>query len=162
MAEIQTYPAITSLTDDDVVVVMDAPGSGSRAIKLLSGADLRALVGGVALTKVGGGKDTVVTANTGTSYGINLANGNAFDLTVTGNVTFTLAGATAGVLCTAVVCLRRDATGTRTIAWPASLKWLGATPTWGIVASKVAGVATLITFDGGTSWFGTSTGEEQA
>lgn len=102
----------------------------------------------------GGGREASVVANTGSSYQISLFAGNVFDLTVTGNVTFSLIGAVAGTACSATVVLRRDSNGSRTISWPGSVTWVGGAPSWETTPNAVAGAATLLTLDGGTSWLG--------
>lgn len=140
-------PVVQSTTDRGKVerVKLSGPADGTEETEWIYGA---------------GGYDAVVTANTGTSYGVNMALASTFDLTVTGNVTFTFAGATSGVASSFTLILRRDATGTRTITFPASVKWLGAVPTWGTAASKIAGVASFLSVDGGTTWLGMFAGAE--
>lgn len=70
---------------------------------------------------VSSGLDVAITANTGTAYTVNLANGSLFDLTLTGNCTFTFPTATLGTKFT--LLLQQDATGSRTITWPISVRW---------------------------------------
>ena len=67
---------------------------------------------------------TMVTANTGTAYTIDLANGTCFNLTLNGNVTFTFpATGTANIMREFWIYLNRDATPNRTITWDADIKW---------------------------------------
>jgi hypothetical protein len=53
-------------------------------------------------------------------------NGTAFDLTLTGNIAPTLINTSDNFAYT--LYLQQDATGGRTATWPASWKWVGATP----------------------------------
>lgn len=126
----------------------DLGGSGSTATS--------PVVAGYAKA-TGGGAETVVTANTGTAYTINLASGNVFNLTLTGNVTFTFSGATSGKACSFAAYLKQDATGSRTATWPGSVKWSGGAPTLTTTASAVD-VAVFESLDGGTTWYGSLVG----
>ena len=60
--------------------------------------------------------EEVATANTGTAYTIDLANGSVQILTLTGNCTFTFPTATAGR--SFIMILKQDGTGSRTVTWP--------------------------------------------
>jgi hypothetical protein len=80
--------------------------------------------------------EEVATANTGTAYTISLAGGSVQILTLTGNCTFTFPTATAGQ--SFILLLKQDGTGGRTVTWPASVEWPGATaPTITSTASKL-------------------------
>lgn len=105
----------------------------------------------------GGGAETIVTANTGTAYTINLANGNVFNLTATGNVTFTFSGATSGKACSFALYLKQDATGSRTVTWPSGISWSGGAPTLSTAANAVD-VLVFETLNGGTNWYGSLVG----
>lgn len=105
----------------------------------------------------GGGLEKSVTANTGTAYTVNLANGNVFNLTVNGNVTFTFAGATNGSACSFSMYLKQDATGSRTVTWPSSVKWSGGAPTLSTAANALD-VLVFESLDGGTNWYGSLVG----
>lgn len=95
------------------------------------------------------------TANTGTTYTIDLANGTLQILTLTGNCTFTFPTATAGKSFT--LFLKQDATGSRTVTWPAAVKWPGGTaPTITSTASKLDKY--IFTSDG-TNWYGSNAGQ---
>ena len=72
------------------------------------------------------GSSTIVmcTANTGTAYTIDLANGTCFNLTLNDNVTFTFpATGTAAVMKEFWIYLNRDATASRTVTWDTDVKW---------------------------------------
>jgi hypothetical protein len=95
-------------------------------------------------------KENTVTANTGGAYTINIANGTVQVLTLTSSCTFTFPTAVAGK--SFLILLRQDGTGSRSVTWPASVKWPGGTaPTLTSTASR----QDIISFvSDGTSWFG--------
>ena len=95
------------------------------------------------------------SANTGTSYTIDLANGSVQILTLTGNCTFTFPAATAGRSFTLV--LTQDGTGSRTATWPAAVKWPSATaPT---ITSTASRADKYIFTANGSSWLGSNAGQ---
>lgn len=99
--------------------------------------------------------ETPVTANTGTAYTIDITNGTLQILTLTGNCTFTFPTATSGK--TFMLLLKQDATGGRTVTWPASVKWPSSTaPTITSTANKLDKY--VFTADG-TNWYGTNAGQ---
>ena len=99
--------------------------------------------------------EETATANTSTAYTISLLNGTLQILTLTGNCTFTFPTATAGR--SFMMFLKQDATGSRTVTWPASVKWPSSTaPTITATASK--GDKFVFTADG-TNWLGSVAGQ---
>ncbi|TAH34279.1 hypothetical protein EYC59_03100 [Candidatus Saccharibacteria bacterium] len=88
---------------------------------------------------------------------MDLANGNVFNLTLTGNVTFTFSGATSGKACAMSIYLKQDATGSRTVTWPAAAKWSGGAPTLS-TAANATDIVVFETLNGGTTWFGSLVG----
>jgi len=86
--------------------------------------------------------------------------GNAYVVTMTANITsisFSNVPA-AGSVFTLTMFLTQDATGGRTVTWPASVKWQGgATPTLTATGSKMD-IIQLVTHDGGTNWYGSVVG----
>lgn len=110
---------------------------------------------GVKFDLAGDYKEGVVTANTSTAYTISLASGTLQILTLTGSCTFTFPTATAGQ--SFMMFLKQDATGSRTVTWPASVKWPSSTaPTITATASK--GDKFVFTADG-TNWLGSVAGQ---
>ena len=108
-----------------------------------------------AVTINDGYTEETVTANTSTAYTISLANGTLQILTLTGNCTFTFPTATAGQ--SFMMFLKQDATGSRTVTWPAAVKWPSSTaPTITATASK--GDKFVFTADG-TNWLGSVAGQ---
>lgn len=100
-------------------------------------------------------KEGVVTANTSTAYTISLTSGTIQILTLTGNCTYTFPTATAGLSFT--LMQKQDATGSRTVTWPSSVKWPSSTaPTITSTASK--GDKFVFTADG-TYWWGSVAGQ---
>lgn len=80
-------------------------------------------------------KEGVVTANTGTAYTIALT-GTVQNLTLTGSCTFTFPAATTAGR-SFLLILRQDSTGSRTVTWPAAVRWPGGTaPTITATASR--------------------------
>lgn len=99
--------------------------------------------------------ETVATANSGAAYAVDLTQGNIYKLTLTGNCILTLSNPPAtGKAGSLTLILVQDGTGSRTITWPASVKWPnGTAPTLTTTASAVD-VVQLVTVDGGTTWYG--------
>ena len=99
--------------------------------------------------------EETTTANTTTAYTILLSGGTFQILTLTGNCTFTFPTATAGQ--SFMMFLKQDATGSRTVTWPAVVKWPSSTaPTITATASK--GDKFVFTADG-TNWLGSVAGQ---
>lgn len=106
-------------------------------------------------TFTNGYTEEVATANTSTAYTIDLANGSVQILTLTGNCTFTFPTATAGR--SFILILKQDGTGSRTVTWPAAVKWPGGTaPTITSTASKADKY--VFTADG-SNWIGSNAGQ---
>lgn len=93
--------------------------------------------------------------NTGTTETFDCENGNIHTATLDNNCTFTFSNpAATGRVGTLTLFLTQDATGSRTVTWPASVHWpLATAPTLTTTASKLD-VFTFITLDGGTTWYG--------
>jgi hypothetical protein len=98
--------------------------------------------------------ETVTSASTGAAYTVNMANGNWFKLTLTANCTLSLSNvpATGGQGCSLTLALIQDATGSRTVTWPASFDWgTAGAPTLTTTANKVD-LVTAISDDNGTTF----------
>lgn len=75
------------------------------------------------------------SVNSGTALTLDLATAAVFPVTMTGNCTFTLSNPVAGR--TYEIILTQDGTGSRTITFPATVKWPGGTvPTWSTAAGR--------------------------
>ncbi|HEX8390039.1 MAG TPA: hypothetical protein VF597_01310 [Candidatus Saccharimonadales bacterium] len=115
------------------------------------------LTGQVSLA-TGGGAETISTIGSATgAVTLNLANGNVFNVTLTGNTTFTFSGATAGRACSLSLYLTENATGGYGVTWPSSVKWSGGAPTLATAAGNV-NILVFETLNGGTTWFGSLVG----
>lgn len=102
----------------------------------------------------GGGETYSDAGNSGTAITLNLANGNVQKLTLTGNCTITLTSPASGAMRSLTLLVFQDATGSRTITWPGTVKWGNAgAPTLTTTASKMDMIS-LFTVDGGTNWYG--------
>jgi hypothetical protein len=82
-------------------------------------------------------------------------------ITLTANCTFTLTGAVAGRATTLELVLTQDATGSRAVTWPASVRWSGGAPTLSTAASAVDRVV-LTSYNGGTTWLADLIGKAYA
>ena len=95
----------------------------------------------------------VVVGNTGATPNLDLSTGNSFTAILNQNATFTFSNPPTGV-CSFTLILTNDATPSRVITWPASVKWPNASiPVRTTDASKTD-VYTFLTVDGGTNWYG--------
>lgn len=101
--------------------------------------------------------------NSGTALTIDASSTSGWvkTITLTGNCTFTLTGAVSGRATTLELVLTQDATGGRTIIWPASVRWPGAAPTLSTVAGAVDRII-LTTYNNGTTWYGDLVGKGYA
>lgn len=109
-----------------------------------------------AVTFNDGYTEEVATANTSTSYTISLANGSVQILTLTGNCTYTFPTPVAGQSFTLIQ--KQDATGSRTVTWPASVKWPASTaPTITSTASKADKF--VFTAIDSSNWLGSVAGQ---
>lgn len=93
-------------------------------------------VNGSFLTKTGNFVSEYSIGNSGTSKTIDWSNGNRQYITMTGNCTFTFTAPSN--VTTIALRLVQDGTGSRTVTWPATVKWpSGTTPTLTTTASAV-------------------------
>jgi len=97
---------------------------------------------------------TPVIATNTITYDLTL--GNSFDVSLTANITTTTisnppASGTYGEI---IIRLKQDATGSRTVVWPASVKWPGGTAPVITAAANSVDRVVLSTIDGGTTWDG--------
>jgi len=102
----------------------------------------------------GGGETYFDAGNSGTALTVNLANGNVQKITLTGNCTLTLTSPATGAYRSMLLYLFQDGTGSRTVTWPASVKWgTAGAPVLSTAATKMDKIL-LDTVDGGTTWYG--------
>ena len=94
--------------------------------------------------------ETPYSATPTSTITLDLANGTVQIITLGGNVTFTFPTATSGK--SFILLLKQDATGSRTVTWPASVKYAGGTaPT---ITSTASRLDILSYFADGTNWYG--------
>jgi hypothetical protein len=107
-------------------------------------------------TFTNGYTEEVATANTSTSYTIDLANGTVQILTLTGNCTYVFPTPVAGK--SFLLVQKQDATGSRIVTWPVAVKWPSATaPTLTATASKADKF--VFTAIDSSSWLGSVAGQ---
>jgi hypothetical protein len=107
-------------------------------------------------TFTNGYTEETVVANTSTAYTIDLANGTVQILTLTGNCVYTFPTPVAGK--SFILVQKQDGTGARTVTWPASVDWPGATaPTLTATASKADKF--VFTAIDGSNWLGSVAGQ---
>lgn len=94
---------------------------------------------------------------------LNLNNGTVFKVSLGTNTTVAFSNVPgSGKTVSITVVFIQDATGGRTISWPASVKWSnGVQPTQNTTASSV-NIYTLFTFDGGATWYAFLSGKGMA
>ena len=143
------------------VTAIAAGGTGAATF---AAAGLATLTGTETLTNktveagtfTNGYTEELVSASTSTAYTINLANGSVQYLTLTGNCTYTFPTPVAGKSFTLVQ--KQDGTGSRTVTWPASVKWpAGTAPTITATASKADKF--VFTAIDSSSWLGSVAGQ---
>lgn len=121
--------------------------------KLQAQVSLRAPIAAPSFTATAtfqGVKETLTTANTGTAYTVANTAASILNLTLTGNCVLTFPTPDAGGQFT--LLLKQDATGSRTVTWPGTVRWAGGTaPT----LTATAGRTDVVTFlSDGTYWLG--------
>lgn len=89
---------------------------------------------------------------------LDLAVATVFALTLTGNVTLTFTGASAGRAYGFGLQVKQDGTGSRTVTWPASVKWPGGSAPTQSTAAGAVDKYVFETVDGGTTWDGSLVG----
>lgn len=92
--------------------------------------------------------------NTGTAATINLANGNFVTATLTGNCTFTFTTGLSSGAISFTLLLTNDATPSRSIIWPAAVKWPGSSVPVRTTSANATDIYTFFTLDNGTNWYG--------
>lgn len=157
--KLSVLPQATQLAPLDEFYVNDEAAS-----KRITFADLFKLAGGVITDPEI--KDYAETrpapASSAGVLTLDLETGNVFEVTLTEDVaTLTLsnppASGKAGAL---TLVLHQDAAVARTFAWPAAVKWAGGTAPTVTATLGAIDVFTLLTLDGGTTWYGFTGGQD--
>lgn len=94
---------------------------------------------------------------------VDLTLGNHYTATLTGNVTFTFSNpAPSGNACILRMTLIQDGTGGRTVTWPASVQWPGASAPTLTTTVAYRDEFVFITEDAGTRWTASVRGQNYA
>lgn len=93
--------------------------------------------------------------NSGTALTIDASSASGWIKTITlsANCTFTLSGAASGRATQLELVLTQDATGGRTVTWPASVRWSGGAPPLSAAGGSTDRIV-LTSYNGGTVWYG--------
>jgi hypothetical protein len=92
-------------------------------------------------------------AESGSTTTLNLSNASCFDVTLTDDCVLTIAGAVSGLLCSIALIIRQDNVGAHDLTWPSSVMWSGGVAPSLSSSSGATDIFTMLTVDGGTSWF---------
>lgn len=106
------------------------------------------------VSTTGGGKEQYHAASVTGAASIDLALGNVFARTLTGDTTLSFTGATPGVACSFMMIVTQDGAGNHLLSLPGSIVWAGSVPP---VLATAAGGITVMSFlsvDGGATWIG--------
>ena len=138
--------------------------NGGTGATTLAGASIATYTGTETLTNktveagtfTNGYTEEVFTGNSSTAITLDLANGTVQIITLTGNCVYTFPTPVAGKSFTLVHL--QDATGSRTVTWPATVDWPSATaPT--LTATALKADKFVFTAISGTSWIGSVAGQ---
>jgi hypothetical protein len=160
VATATTTPAITLTTSITGVL----KGNATAISAAVAGTDYVTPTGTETLTNktieagtfTNGYTEEVFTGNSSTAITLDLANGTVQIITLTGNCVYTFPTPVAGKSFTLIHL--QDATGSRTVTWPATVDWPSATaPT--LTATALRGDKFVFTAISGTSWLGSVAGQ---
>jgi len=147
--------ALVSTGDTTGALVFKTGASATTALTL-STTQTATFAGAVINPTITDYVETPFSANTSTAITIDLANGTVQILTLTGNCVYTFPTPVAGK--SFMLIQKQDATGSRTVTWPASVDWPSATaPTLTATASKADKF--VFTAIDGTNWLGSVAGQ---
>lgn len=137
-ATIEAIATDTTSTSEDFDVVVSTMAAGATASERLRiNSSETKVTGNLQVTGTAYFDAEVDNGNSGTTDTIDWTVGNKQKSTLTGNVTFTFSPEPSGP-CNLILKLVQDGTGSRTVTWPADVKWPGGTaPTLTTAASAV-------------------------
>jgi len=139
-------------------------GNGGTGAATFAAAGLTTLTGSETLTNktveagtfTNGYTEEVFSSTPTSTITLDLANGSVQIITLGGNITYTFPTPVAGKSLTLVQ--KQDGTGSRTVTWPASVKWpAGTAPTITSTASKADKF--IFTAIDGSNWLGSVAGQ---
>lgn len=178
---------LTSVATNDILVhsgsawVNQAPATARSSLGLVIGTDVQAYDATISKTNTAETRsaainmadnilqrpelkdyaETLVSASSGSSYTIDLEDGNNVEVTLTANCTFSFSNPPAsGKGGSFTLILKQDGTGGRTVTWPAAVKWAGGTAPTLTTAANAVDVLAFITTDAGTKWYGFLSGAD--
>jgi hypothetical protein len=101
-------------------------------------------------------KENVVAISVGSStQTLDLSQANIFNLTLGSSVTLTFSNPPAsGTGYTLTLYCKQDGSGSRTITWPASVKWPNSSPPTMSTGANKIDIFSFFTLDGGTTYVG--------
>jgi hypothetical protein len=142
-----------SITNDltgSIYSVNDVSGIPSIEVFANGVVELAATVGTTRLRSY----DEYINANTASTGAttLDLSSGNFFNLTLTGNVTFTYSNVPVGRMVSFTIAAKQDATGGRTITWPTGTKWAGGVAPPATTSANALDIWSVMTYDGGTNY----------
>lgn len=98
-------------------------------------------------------EDKTVNSTTTGATTLDFSTTNVFDLTLTGNTTFTFINPPPSTrVYTATLILKQDATGGRSVTWPASRRYAGGVTPPPTTTANAVDIWTVTTYDGGTTY----------
>jgi len=139
-------------------------GNGGTGAATFAAAGLTTLTGSETLTNktveagtfTNGYTEEVFSSTPTSTITLDLANGSVQIITLGGNITYTFPTPVAGKSLTLIQ--KQDGTGSRTVTWPASVKWpAGTAPTITSTASKADKF--IFTAIDSSSWLGSVAGQ---
>jgi asparagine N-glycosylation enzyme membrane subunit Stt3 len=111
---------------------------------------------------VGQISERVSTATVAAVTTLDLTQGMTHSVSLNQNISLAISNLPAGRASGVTVILKQDATGGRTVAWPAGTRWPdGVAPVLGTAANAV-NIVTLLNPDGGATWYGFLAGRNMA
>jgi hypothetical protein len=119
------------------------------------------LAGQAALATTGGLEKMWANYSATGAITLDLTNGNAFRLTLKGNVTLSFAGAVNDMVCSFGLYVKQDPTvGGYTITWPSGVVWAGGTVPSMTATAGATDIYVFETLTGGTTWYGSLVGAD--
>lgn len=103
-----------------------------------------------------------VSKNSGTALTIDIGQASMWTVTLDANCTFTFTGSQDTGVWSLTLVLTQDATGSRTVTWPTSVRWSGGTAPTLSTAPGAVDVLTFFTSDNGATWYGFVAGQAMA
>ena len=161
-AEVAHSHGLGEITDAGALAGKDLVGPGDLASGALDGTPIDMQDQLLTRPQLKSFSETSPTPEvSGGGLTLDLAAGNVFEVTLSGDVT-SLALANpppAGQAGALTLIVRQDGTGGRTLAWPAAVRWAGGQAPAVSAAAQAIDIYTLITRDGGATWYGFVAGQ---